>query len=134
MTKESILRTAKFDDKGLITGVVQDADTGEVLMVAHLNREALEKTVATGKIHFFSRSRGKIWVKGEESGHTQELVEIRVDCDQDCILFKARQKVGACHKGYRSCFFRKVLGKTGELEIVEEKVFDPGSAYTTKSQ
>jgi phosphoribosyl-AMP cyclohydrolase len=129
MSGKTILETAKFDDKGLITGIVQDADTGEVLMLAHLNREALEKTIETGKIHFYSRSRNKLWVKGEESGHTQELVEIRVDCDQDAVLLKARQKVAACHDGYRSCFYRRVEPKTGELTVVEKRVFDPGSAY-----
>ena len=129
MSEKTILESVKFDDKGLVTAVVQDADNGEVLMVAYLNRDALEKTLKTGKIHFYSRSRNKMWIKGEESGHTQELVEIRVDCDQDCVLFRARQNVAACHKGYRSCFYRRVKTGTGEMEVVEERVFDPESAY-----
>jgi len=127
-TKE-LLDRIKFDGNGLVTGVVQDAENGEVLMVAYLNREAVERTLETGKVHFYSRSRRKLWVKGESSGHTQELVEARVDCDMDCILFRVRQKVAACHTGYRSCFYRRVRAEDGSLEVVGEKVFDPEEVY-----
>lgn len=128
-SKEEFLSQIKFDSKGLITGIVQDAENGEVLMVAYLNREAIEKTLETGKVHFYSRSRKKLWVKGESSGHTQELVEARVDCDVDCILFRVRQKVAACHTGYRSCFYRRLRLEDGSLEVIAERVFDPKKVY-----
>lgn len=117
----------KFDDKGLMTGIVQDADTGDVLMVAFMNREALDKTIETGKAHFYSRSRDKLWMKGEQSGHTQEVVEMRFDCDQDACLMKVKQAGAACHKGYRSCFYRKHT--EGGLEVVDPQVFNPDDVY-----
>ena len=126
---DNLLDKIRFDSQGLVTGVVQNAEDGQVLMVAFLNREAVEKTLRTGKVHFYSRSRKRLWVKGEESGHTQELVEARVDCDVDCILFRVRQNVAACHAGYRSCFFRKVHLPSGDLEVVEERVFNPDETY-----
>jgi phosphoribosyl-AMP cyclohydrolase len=119
----------KLDPQGLIPVIVQDAENGHLLMVAYQSREAVLETLKTGKVHFYSRSRRKLWVKGEESGHTQELVEARVDCDQDAILYRVKQKVAACHKGYRSCFYRKVRLPSGDLEVVEAKVFDPERAY-----
>jgi phosphoribosyl-AMP cyclohydrolase len=128
-SREEFLDNLKYDANGLVTGVVQDADNGEVLMVAFLNREAVEKTLETGKIHFYSRSRNKMWIKGESSGHTQELVEARVDCDMDCILFRARQNVAACHTGHRSCFYRKLSLPDGSLEVTAERVFDPEKVY-----
>ncbi|MCC6451185.1 MAG: phosphoribosyl-AMP cyclohydrolase, partial [Candidatus Aureabacteria bacterium] len=90
----------KFDEKGLVTAVMQDAGTGEVLMVAFMNAEALAKTLETGLAHFWSRSRGKLWLKGESSGHVQKVKEVRVDCDADAVLLKIEQKGGACHAGY----------------------------------
>ena len=116
-----------FDDKGLVTAVVQDADNNEVLMVAFMNDRALQKTIDSGKAHFYSRSRGKLWMKGEQSGHIQRVVEIRFDCDQDAVLLKVRQETAACHLGYRSCFYRKLAG--GRLEIVEPRLFDPEQTY-----
>jgi len=108
----------------LVPAVVQDAETGEVLMLAYMNQEALAKTLETGKAHYWSRSRGKLWLKGESSGHFQKVVETRIDCDQDAILLKVEQEGGACHMGYRSCFFRDLEG-----EVVGEKVFDPDEVY-----
>jgi phosphoribosyl-AMP cyclohydrolase len=108
----------------LVPAIVQDAQTGEVLMLAYMNREALAKTLETGKAHYWSRSRGKLWLKGESSGHFQKVVEARIDCDQDAILLKVRQEGGACHTGYRSCFYRDLEGN-----VVGEKVFDPDEVY-----
>ena len=96
----------KFDASGLVAAIAQDAETGEVLMLAWMNAEALARTLETGRATYWSRSRGEIWVKGETSGHTQEVVEVRVDCDQDAVLLKVRQTGGACHTGRESCFYR----------------------------
>ncbi|MBI1909261.1 MAG: phosphoribosyl-AMP cyclohydrolase [Deltaproteobacteria bacterium] len=117
----------KFDDQGLVAAIIQDAGNGEVLMFAFMNREALEKTVAGPYVTFYSRSRKKLWVKGEESGHTQQVKEIFYDCDGDCLLIKVDQKVAACHEGYRSCFFRKV--EKGTIKVVGKKIFDPKQTY-----
>lgn len=96
----------KFDSAGLVAAIAQDAETGEVLMLAWMNAEALARTLETGRATYWSRSRGEIWVKGETSGHTQDVVEVRVDCDQDAVLLKVRQTGGACHTGRESCFYR----------------------------
>ena len=113
---------------GLVPAVAQDAATGEVLMLAWMNREAFEETVRTGRAVYFSRSRNKLWRKGEESGNVQEVKGIYVDCDADTILLKVRQVGGAaCHEGYKSCFFRKVAD--GGLQVVGERVFDPKKVY-----
>lgn len=135
--EEGLTLLPKFDADGLVTAVTTDAATGELLMVAHMNEEALAKTIASGEAHYFSRSRRKLWRKGEESGHTQRVVEMRVDCDQDAVWLRVEQKgPGACHTGRRSCFYRAVpLGQTGEatLEFREaDKAFDPTSAYRRK--
>ncbi|UCG93839.1 MAG: phosphoribosyl-AMP cyclohydrolase [Candidatus Aerophobus sp.] len=123
-----LLERVSFNDEGLLPIIVQDINTGEVLMMAWMNREALEKTLDTGKTHFWSRSRKRIWLKGEVSGHYQLVKEIRVDCDEDVLLIKVEQVKAACHTGYRSCFFRKVNEK-GELELVAKKVFEPKKIY-----
>jgi phosphoribosyl-AMP cyclohydrolase len=113
---------------GLVPAIAQDADTGEVLMLAWMNRAAYEETVRTGRACYFSRSRGKLWRKGEESGHVQEVRSIFLDCDADTILLKVHQIGGAaCHEGYRSCFFRKVEGD--QLVTLGERVFDPKTVY-----
>jgi phosphoribosyl-AMP cyclohydrolase len=115
---------------GLIAAVVQDHETGEVLQVSWQNAEAFERTRATGRMHYFSRSRGKLWMKGETSGHVQEVQEIRVDCDLDAAVYKVRQVGGACHTGYRSCFHRR-LEANGDLTLLEaEKLFDPAQVYS----
>ena len=128
--------TPKFDVSGLVTCVTTDAVSGDVLMVAHMNAEALAKTVATGEAWYYSRSRRMLWRKGESSGHTQRVVEMRVDCDQDAVWLKVEQVAGACHTGRHSCFYRAVpLGQTGgtlQLEFRDERVFDPKAVYRGK--
>jgi phosphoribosyl-AMP cyclohydrolase len=114
---------------GLIPVVVQDAGTREVLMVAYASAEAVQKTRETGFAHYYSRSRKKLWKKGEESGHVQRVQEIRVDCDEDCLLYLVSQEGAACHTGYRSCFYRTIEG-----DIISEKVFDPSKVYANKGQ
>lgn len=118
----------QFNSQGLIPAVVQDAATNQVLMVGWMNRQALEQTFATGKMHFWSRSRQKLWLKGESSGHYQLVRQVLVDCDADALLIRAEQIKAACHKGYKTCFFRE-LGSNGTSKIVEEKVFEPGEVY-----
>ena len=113
---------------GLVPAIAQDATTGEVLMLAWMNREAYDETLRTGRACYYSRSRGRLWRKGEESGHVQEVREVLLDCDADTILLKVRQVGGAaCHEGYKSCFFRRVRGD--EMETVGERVFDPERVY-----
>ncbi len=123
-----ILGKVEFDNNGLVPAIAQDAEDGEVLMLAYMNEEALRKTLETGIVHYWSRSRNKLWKKGESSGNVQVVREIRVECDMDAVLVKVEQKGGAaCHEGYRSCFFRRVT--SGGLEVVEERVFDPEEVY-----
>jgi len=122
----------RFDAAGLLTCVATDAATGEVLMVAHMNDEALRKTIATGEGWYFSRSRNALWRKGETSGHTQRVVEMRMDCDQDAVWIRVEQQGGACHTGRRSCFYRRVdAGEGGpRLSWVDaEQLFDPKAVY-----
>lgn len=126
----SILDQLKFDENGLISAIIQDHKTNEVLMFAFMNRDAVEKTLAGPFVTFWSRSRGKLWVKGEESGHTQTVKEVLYDCDGDALLVKVDQKVAACHEGYRSCFFRKIEGDGSK--VIEKHVFNPKEAYTKK--
>jgi phosphoribosyl-AMP cyclohydrolase len=119
---------------GLIPAIIQDSATGEVLMLGFMNRAALEQTLRAGKVTFYSRSRQKLWTKGETSGHFLRLVELRVDCDADAVL--ARVELlgpGACHEGYRSCFFRQ-LAAAGEERIVAERSYDPAETYGGKRQ
>ncbi len=133
--EEGLALTPKFDADGLVTCVATDAASGDVLMVAHMNAEALARTIATGQAWYFSRSRGALWRKGETSGHTQRVVELRVDCDQDVVWIKVEQAGGACHTGRRSCFYRAVpVGKEGAvtLEFRDERVFDPQAVYRDK--
>jgi len=118
----------QFNDQGLVPAIVQDAQSGEVLMMGWMNEAAFRKTLETRKATFYSRSRGKMWVKGESSGHVQEVIEARVDCDQDVVLLRCRSHGPACHVGYASCFFR-VADAEGGLKIVEERVFDPKDVY-----
>ena len=118
---------------GLVPAVAQDADTGAVLMLAWMNREAYEETLRTGRACYFSRSRNRLWRKGEESGHVQQVQDVFIDCDADTVLLKVRQVGGAaCHEGYASCFFRKVTD-TG-LEVVGERLFDPAQVYPAKKK
>ncbi|HSR36104.1 MAG TPA: phosphoribosyl-AMP cyclohydrolase [Desulfurivibrionaceae bacterium] len=119
----------RFDKgNGLLPAIAQDYATGEVLMLAYVNEEAWRQTIATGKAHYWSRSRNKIWLKGESSGHVQLVKEVFVDCDADTVLYKVEQLGGAaCHTGFRSCFHRVVRGE--ELAVVGERVFDPAEVY-----
>jgi phosphoribosyl-AMP cyclohydrolase len=113
---------------GLVPAIAQDADTGEVLMLAWMNREAYDETLRTGRAVYYSRSRRKLWRKGEESGHVQEVRGVYLDCDADTILLKVHQIGGAaCHEGYKSCFFRQVEGD--QLKVIATKVFDPAKVY-----
>ena len=130
--EEGLQLRPKFDANGLVTCVATDAATSEVLMVAHMNEEALRKTIASGEAWYFSRSRGALWRKGETSGHVQRVVEMRVDCDQDAIWLRVEQLGAACHTGRHSCFYRKVEGKDGgtQLSFVDaERRFDPKAVY-----
>jgi phosphoribosyl-AMP cyclohydrolase len=116
---------------GLVSAIAQDAQTGEVLMIAWMNREAFEETVRTRRAVYFSRSRNRLWRKGEESGHVQEVKSIAIDCDNDAVLLKVNQIGGvACHEGYKSCFFRELTD--GELKVIAERVVDPNAVYGKK--
>jgi phosphoribosyl-AMP cyclohydrolase len=128
--EEGLAFQPKFDANGLITAISQDAETNQVLMVAYMNEEALKLTLETGNAVFFSRSRKKLWKKGEESGHVQKVEKILVDCDQDCLILKVTVDQGQCHVGYQSCFYRAIKkNSTDNLEFVAEKVYDPKQAY-----
>jgi phosphoribosyl-AMP cyclohydrolase len=127
----------RFDRDGLVTCVVTDAQTGEIVMVAHMNAAALAKTIASGEAHYWSRSRSRLWKKGEESGHVQRVVEMRIDCDQDAVLIRVETAgTGAnCHTGRKSCFYRTVaLGEGGGTLAFtgDEPRFDPAAVYAPK--
>ncbi|WP_231186250.1 phosphoribosyl-AMP cyclohydrolase [Haladaptatus sp. DYF46] len=137
---ESSEVTFAFDDAELLPAIAQDADTGDVLMLAYVSPEAVEKTIETGFAHYYSRSRDELWKKGGTSGHVQRIEEVRVDCDADTLLYRVEQEGGACHVGYESCFYRTVesvrrdeespeTAVTAETEIVSEPVFDPDETY-----
>ncbi len=121
-----IINDLKFDSKGLIPAIVQDV-SGKVLMLGYMNEESLKISLDTGFVHFFSRSRNKLWKKGEKSGHLQKIVEIRVDCDMDALLVTVEQKGGCCHEGYFSCFWRRLEEK--KWKIVDKKIFNPEEVY-----
>lgn len=125
------LSILKYDDKGLIPAIIQDAETGEVLMVAYMNETSLAETIRTGKTHFWSRSRQKYWMKGESSGHTQDVQAVFTDCDADCVLIKVKQHGVACHEGYKSCFFRQ-LGSNGQWNVIATREVDPEKVYGKK--
>ena len=128
--EEGLSFTPKFDAAGLLTAISQDADTGDVLMVAYMNKEALALTIKTGNAVFYSRSRTKLWRKGEQSGHTQKVSRILVDCDQDCLILKVKVNQGQCHIGYQSCFYRELKPASDkDLTFIAEKVYDPKEAY-----
>ena len=121
----------KFDANGLIPAICVDHENKQILQVAYMNAESFGKTLETGKATFFSRSRQKLWVKGEQSGHTQTIKTIYLDCDGDALVVEVSQIGGACHMGYRSCFFRE-LADDGQWEVIAEKVFDPDEVYKSK--
>jgi len=121
--------TPKFDANGLISAIAQDSKTGQVLMFAFMNREALDQTIKTGRATYYSRSRKKLWTKGEQSGHFQKVNQILIDCDQDCILLKVTVDSGQCHTGHQSCFYRAVKPDAKTLALIAKKVFDPDKVY-----
>ena len=130
--EEGLSFQPNFDASGLVTCVATDAATGAVLMVAHMNDEALRKTIATGEAWYFSRSRNALWRKGETSGHTQRVVEMRMDCDQDAVWIRVEQAGAACHTGRQSCFYRQVAGEGGKISLSfvdADRLFDPALIY-----
>jgi phosphoribosyl-AMP cyclohydrolase len=129
---DAFLAALKWTSDGLIPAVVQDVETNEVLMMAWMDREAIARTRATGQTHFYSRSRQELWHKGGTSGHVQHVDSIRVDCDGDVLLIQVRQVGGACHEGYRSCFFRE-LNEDGRLEVISKPVFQAEQVYGPKT-
>jgi phosphoribosyl-AMP cyclohydrolase len=131
--EEGLAFQPKFDALGLVTCVATDAATGDVLMVAHMNDEALRKTIASGEAWYFSRSRQALWRKGETSGHSQRVVEMRMDCDQDAVWIRVEQTGAACHTGRRSCFYRAVTangeGGASLSFVAADRMFDPNAVY-----
>jgi phosphoribosyl-AMP cyclohydrolase len=115
----------KYDANGLIPAVVQDDTNGDVLMMAFMNQEAVERTITTGRVTFWSRSRQKFWIKGETSGFVQNVKGVYVDCDQDCLLVRVEQVGAACHEGYRSCFFRRITPDGDSLDVIARPLTDP---------
>jgi phosphoribosyl-AMP cyclohydrolase len=135
--EKSLRFTPKFDENGLIPAIAQDARTGQVLMAAYMNREALDLTIQTGCAVYFSRTRRKLWKKGEESGHIQKVEQILIDCDQDCLVLKVTVKGGQCHAGYQSCFYRALkkgssivkMAYAKKLKFIAKKAYNPEKVY-----
>ena len=128
--EESVEFVPKFDDNGLIPAIAQDARTGQILMVAYMNRQALDATIQSGYATYFSRARQELWKKGQESGHLQKVEQILVDCDQDCLVLKVTVDAGQCHVGYQSCFYRALKKDADKkLEFIAEKVYNPKEIY-----
>jgi phosphoribosyl-AMP cyclohydrolase len=123
------MKTLKFAPDGLIPCIIQDIENGEVLMLAYMDRVSLERTLKEKHTVFYSRSRNQYWVKGETSGHTQEVKEVLTDCDRDTVLIKVRQLGGACHLGYRTCFVHELDSNGDPVRITQEKIFDPEKIY-----
>lgn len=122
----------KFNEDGLVPAIIQEAGTGRVLMMAWMNRASIESTIKTGKTHFWSRSRKKFWMKGEESGHTQTVRDLAFDCDGDTLLIQVEQVGSACHEGFKSCFFRSVEGDGASFRTTEEQLQKPEDIYKKK--
>ena len=126
--KMKFIEKLKFNDDGLVPAIVQEEGTGRVVMMAWMNEASLKSTIETGKTHFWSRSRQKYWMKGESSGHTQDVKDIAFDCDGDTLLIQVEQHGAACHEGYKSCFFRSISGE-GDFDITEERLVNPEEVY-----
>lgn len=124
-----LISRLRFDKDGLIPAVIVDASTNQALTLCYMNEEALNKTIETRKIHLFRRSKNRLMLKGESSGHIQTVKEIYLDCEGNSLVFKVRQYVAACHAGYKSCYFRRYDPDNDRIEVVEEKVFDPEKVY-----
>ena len=128
--EESLQFSPRFDRTGLIPVIAQDALSGQVLMMAYMNRDALQRTIETGWATYYSRSRGRLWKKGEKSGHRQKVEQILVDCDQDSLVLRVSVDAGQCHVGYQSCFYRALKkGSGNELQFIAERVYDPQQTY-----
>ena len=127
---EETIKALKYGPDGLIPAVIVDKKSRAVLMVAYMNEQSLLETVRSGKTHFWSRSRQKYWMKGESSGHTQDVQAVYTDCDKDTVVIEVIQHGAACHEGYLSCFYRR-LDEAGQWQVVQEKVFDPADVYRT---
>jgi phosphoribosyl-AMP cyclohydrolase len=128
--EEGVEFTPKFDENGLIPAIAQDSRTGQILMIAYMNRQALDATIQTGHATYFSRSRRELWKKGQQSGHVQKVEQILVDCDQDCLILKVTVDAGQCHVGYQSCFYRALEANTDKkLVFVADKVYEPKEIY-----
>lgn len=128
--EESTDFNPKFNENGLIPAIAQDAQTGDILMVAYMNRQSLDLTIETGYATYYSRSRQALWKKGQESGHLQKVVQILVDCDQDCLVLKVVVDAGQCHVGYRSCFYRALKKDSNKkMVFIADKVYDPKETY-----
>jgi phosphoribosyl-AMP cyclohydrolase len=123
------IHLVKFNNDGLVPAIIQEAATGRVLMMAWMNQASLEKTVASGKTHFWSRSRRAFWMKGETSGHTQAVKQLSIDCDGDTLLIHVEQTGAACHEGFKSCFFRSVTPDRGDLTETEPRLVEPEAVY-----
>ena len=119
----------KFDDDGLIAAIIFDVETNLPLVLCYLDREALAKTVETGLVHVYRRSKGRVMLKGETSGHTQRVVDVLVNCDENSLAIKVEQKVAACHAGYRSCYYRRYDPAADQLEVIADRLFDPDQVY-----
>jgi len=126
---QRLFEVLKFDNQGLIPAIIADARSREPLTLGYMTREAVEKTLETGKIHVFRRSKGRLMMKGETSGHIEVVKDVRVDCEGNSLLFYVEQHVAACHAGYFSCYWRAYNAERDRWEIVEERVFDPGKVY-----
>lgn len=124
-----LLDNIKFDEKGLIPAIIVNISSNQVLTLCYLNRDALEKTIESGKVHVFRRSKNRLMLKGESSGHIQIVKEIYFDCEGNSLVLKVEQKVAGCHAGYMSCYYRKYDEKTDKIEIAEERIFDPEKIY-----
>ena len=128
--EEGLELNPKFDEKGLITAIAQDSRTGDILMVAYMNRQALDLTIRTGYATYYSRSRQELWKKGQESGHVQKVEKILVDCDQDCLVLKVTVDSGQCHVGYQSCFYRALEKDSDKkLKFIADRVYNPKDTY-----
>ena len=132
LSHEAFLKAVKFDENGLVPAIAQSHASGQVLMMAWMNRASLEDTIKTGKTHFWSRSRQKYWMKGESSGHTQTVKDISFDCDGDTLLIQVDQIGAACHEGYQSCFFRSVQNEGADFKITEPQLIKPEDMYGKK--
>jgi phosphoribosyl-AMP cyclohydrolase len=128
----SLLEQLKFNTDGLIPAIIQEQSTGRVLMMAWMNKEALQRTINEGKTVFWSRSRQKYWVKGESSGHVQEVKDVSYDCDGDTVLIQVEQTGAACHEGYKSCFFRSIRDQGASAEVIEPRLVNPEEVYGKK--